>query len=99
MFKDTTLGFFTQKVANLNKCPHVKELKFILKTHKLQFTDSVSENDEEGFVDLKERVDEKIEEALKGVERSYSILVEPSDIEEVLKDKSFEIEDAELQDF
>ena len=57
------------------------------------------ENDEEGFVDLKERVDEKIEEALKGVERSYSILVEPSDIEEVLKDKSFEMEDAELQDF
>ncbi|PVH73943.1 hypothetical protein DL98DRAFT_537857 [Cadophora sp. DSE1049] len=56
LFKNTTLGFFTQKVANLNKCPHVKELKFILKTHKLQFTDSVSENDEEGFVDLKERV-------------------------------------------
>ncbi|KAH6667334.1 hypothetical protein B0J14DRAFT_567839 [Halenospora varia] len=99
LFKDTTLGFFTQKVANLNKCPHVKELKFILKTHKLQFTDSVSENDEEGFVDLKKRIDEKIEEALKRGERSYSILVEPSDIEEGLKDKSFEMEDAELQDF
>ncbi len=99
LFKDTTLGSFTQKVTNLNKCPHVKELKFILKTHKLQFTDSVSENDEEGFVDLKERINEKIEEAIKRGERSYSILVEPNDIEEELKDENFEMEDAELQDY
>jgi hypothetical protein len=99
LFKDTTLGSFTQKVANLTKCPHVKELEFTLKTHNSQFTDSVSENDEEGFVDLKERIDEKIEEAFKRGERSYSIFVEPNDIEEELKDENFEMEDAELQDY
>jgi hypothetical protein len=70
----------------------------ILKTHK--FTDSVSEtvseNEEEGFVDLKERINEKIEEAINRGERSYSLLVEPNDIEAELKDEIFEMEDAEF---
>jgi hypothetical protein len=48
---------------------------------------------------LKERFNEKIEEAIKRGERSYSILVEPNDIEEELKDENFEMEDAELQDY
>jgi hypothetical protein len=93
------LGSFTQKVSNLTKRPHVKELRFTLKTHNSQFTDSVSEDDKEGFANLKELIDEKIEEAFKRGERSFDILVEPNDIEEELKDGNFEMEDAELQDY
>jgi hypothetical protein len=84
LIKDTSLGSVTQKVSNLTKRPYVKELGCTLKTHNSQLTDSVSENDEEGFANMKELIDKKIEEALKRSERLYNILVEPNDIEEEL---------------
>jgi hypothetical protein len=47
---------------------------------------------------LKERINEKIEQAIKRAERSHSILVEPNDIEE-LKDENSKMENTELQDY
>jgi hypothetical protein len=48
---------------------------------------------------LKECINEKIEEAIKGTERSHSILVEPNDIEQELEDENSEMENTELQDY